>query len=316
MSGYRRWELSSVGVSGRSYAVASKPGVLAHGRSDPSALLLAERAHVEPGDLVVHLNCGGGLFGSVAANRGGAARVFLSDRNVLAVEAARRTLAANGAEQAEVLIGHGTATLPAGIEADVVAIRAPHEKLALFQLLWDAFGMIRVGGYCYLAGATNEGVKPAARSLERLFGNARVLGHRDGHRVVAAEKRSADPASPDELVSPYLDADVFHEIDATLGGVSLRLFSRPGVFSWDHLDEATAVLADQIRIPPGASVLDLGCGSGGLGTVAGRLSGAGRVCMLDADSEAVRCAARTAAAAGLPDARALVSDVASAVLEE
>lgn len=313
-TGYREWRQHPVELSGRSYLLATKPGALAHG--DPATLLLAERAAVAEGETVVQMSCGSGLFGAVAAAKGGAGRVLLTDRNVVACEAARRTLAANGAESAKVFLGHGAYALPAGVLADVVAIRIPHEKMALLQLLWDAFHTLRVGGRCYIAGANNEGIKPAARTLERLFGNAESLGNQSGHRIVVAEKRGEEPASTDELASPYLRPDVFHELHATLRGRELTLFSRPGVFSWDHVDEATEILADVMRVEPGQSVLDLGCGYGALGVVAGTLSHGGPVCMVDADAEAVRSAHRSAATAGLDRYRALTSDVGAAVLDE
>jgi 16S rRNA (guanine1207-N2)-methyltransferase len=66
----------------------------------------------------------------------------------------------------------------------------------------------------------------------------------------------------------------------------------------------------------GDRVLDLGCGSGALGLVAATLSGSGPVVMVDADVEAVRSANGSAAAAGLANARALPSDVATAVLDQ
>jgi 16S rRNA (guanine1207-N2)-methyltransferase len=159
-------------------------------------------------------------------------------------------------------------------------------------------------------------VKTAARSLERLFGNVSVVAHGSGHRLVVAEKREPEPASLEEMNTPIQDTEVFQETDVLLRGIPLRLFSRPGVFSWEHLDEATAVLAEVIEIRTGESVLDLGCGSGGLGTIAGILSGSGRVSMVDADVEAVRSATRTAAAAGVERAEVMTSDVASAVLGE
>jgi 16S rRNA (guanine1207-N2)-methyltransferase len=90
------------------------------------------------------------------------------------------------------------------------------------------------------------------------------------------------------------------------------LHTRPGVFSREHLDEATDIMAGTMELGAGDSVLDLGCGAGGLGTVAGLITGAA-VCMLDADSEAVRCAARTAHAAGLHNYRTLASDITAAV---
>lgn len=313
--GYRDWQQHTVTIARSPYHVATKPGVVAHGRSDVAAVLLAEHAAVNAGDTAVHMHCGNGLFGAVAAQRG-AGRVLLVDRNVVAVDAARRTLALNGVTNAEVLLGHGAGRLPAGMEADIVAIRIPLEKRALLQLLHDAFAVLRVGGRCCLAGATNEGIKSAAALLERLFGNVAVLAHASGHRVVATTKRSAAYASAAGMDDPLLQADLFHEVSTTLRGHDLTIFSRPGVFSWDHVDEATAILADVMEVAPGQSVLDLGCGAGALGTVAGRLSRDGRVCMVDADVEAVRSATRTAADAGLTRAELHASDVAGAVLEQ
>jgi 16S rRNA (guanine1207-N2)-methyltransferase len=315
-TGYREWQRGSVKVAGASVPVASKPGVFAHGRVDPAALLLAEQVKVTPGDVVVNMGCGNGMFGAVAATAGRAARVLLTDRNVLSVEAATRTLAANGVRNAEVVLSQGTAALPAEVEADIVAIRIPTERLSLLQLLWNASRVLKPGGRCYIAGATNEGIKSAASTLERLFGNARLLGKDSSHRVFVATKRANAPALPADLESPYLDPGTFHELEANLRGQDYRLSSRPGVFSWDHVDEATTILADTMTVQAGESVLDIGCGCGALGVVAATLSGTGQVCMVDADVEAVRSATRSAATAGLTNVRATTSDVAAAVLGE
>jgi 16S rRNA (guanine1207-N2)-methyltransferase len=288
--------------------------VFAHGSIDPSSLLLAQHVRVDAGDVFVNMNCRNGLLGSAIALSGTAARVVLTDRNVLAIEASSQTLSANGVDGAELYVGHGAAALPE-LTANVVAIRIPQEKLALLQLLHDAFALLSTGGRVYLAGATNEGIKPAARALEDIFGNAATIATESGHRVVGATKRAALPAGANVPSSPYLDADAFLEQSFELRGNTHTFFSRPGVFSWDHLDEATALLVEHMDVQTGDRVLDLGCGYGVLGVAAGRIAGA-PVTMVDVDSEAVRSAARSAAAAGLESARALGSDVASAVLDE
>jgi len=289
--------------------------VVAHGGDDPASRLLAERVVVAPGSTVVQLQCGAGLFGAVAARGGRAAQVWLSDRNALSVEAATRTLTLHGLTTATVVPGHGTAPFDPALRADVVAIRIPTEKLALLQLLADAFAILRVGGRCCIAGATNEGIKSAATLLASLFGNAAVLGNDSGHRAVMAVKQASTPSETAALASAYLRHDAFHPLDVTLRGVSLSLWTRPGVFSWEHLDEATALLADVMEVRAGDDVLDLGCGAGALGLLAARLSATGRITMVDADLEAVRCVRRTLAAS--PDAHCEVmgSDVAAAVLD-
>ena len=315
-SAYRTWRTWSAKVGLRSYEVATKAGAFAHGRLDPAAVLLAEHAKVGSGDTVVHLNCGNGFAAAVTAVCAGEGRVYLVDRNVVSVEAARRTLTANGITNGDVFAGHGMHVLPRDVAADSVVIRIPQERLALLQLLVDAFAILKPGGRCYIAGANNEGIKSAAGAIETLFGNARVLARDSSHRVISAVKRTAACTLPDGVDRALLDSNNFREVDATVRGRSYRLCSRPGVFSWEHVDEATSILADVMEINEGNSILDLGCGSGALGMVASSLAGAGRLTMVDADIEAVRSAARTAEVNGIVGWRALASDVAGAVLDE
>ncbi len=312
---YHTWRSGAVAVHGVSYPTAVKPGLMGQGR-DEALRLLAERVKVERGQVVVSLQCGTGLSGVVAAVSGGAAHVYLSDRHAVAVEATRRTLAANGVTNATVASGHGSAPFGDTVRADLVTIRIPTEKMALLQLLADAFGILRVGGRCCIAGATDEGIKSAATVLKSLFGNATVLATEAGHRVVMAVKTAPTPVDTTVMANAYLQHDDFQPIDVSLRGRPVRLFTRPGVFSWEHLDEASAILADVMQVRRGDDVLDLGCGSGPLGLVAARLSETGRVSMVDVDSEAVRCTARGIANAGLSNGEVHSSDVASAVLTE
>lgn len=307
---YRAWQRDSVHVGGRTVHVATKPGVVGHGAVDLASSLLAEHATVGAGDRVLHLNCGTGLFGASAAMRG--AHVTFTDRNALSFEAATRTVAANGLEGAAVLLQQGIATIG---QADVVGIRIPHDRLSQLHLIRDAFTALRVGGRCYIAGAVHEGIKPASRALQHRFGNALVLATAGGQRVVRATKVAERDDVPEEFAHPLLERDAFHIVPATVRAVALALHTRPGVFSWEHLDEATSILGNTMQIPDGARVLDLGCGSGALGTVAA-LTARAHVCMLDADSEAVRCAAQTASVAGATRVRTMASDIAEAVRNE
>ncbi len=312
---YREWQQVPVEVAGETYLVATKPGVPAYGRTDPAAVLLGQHVRVERGDVIVFMNSGSGLEPLVAARRSLTSRIVSTNRNIVSIEAARRTLAAVSGQTVEIIPGNGASDIDEA-SANTVVIRIPHEKPALIQLLSDALRILKIGGTCYIAGATREGIKTAAKILERAFGNSTLLAYESGYRIVSATKTSNSAADETVFDSPFLPRDAFREIDATLRGQSLKIFSRPGVFSWDHLDEATQILADHVEIPAGASVLDLGCGSGPLGIVASRLSGGAPVTMIDADVEAVRSAVKSAEAAGIWNYRAMPSDVASAVIGE
>lgn len=313
-STYHQWQSVAETVHGQRYLVATKPGVFSHGRADPAALLLAEHAAIKEGDTVLHLNCGNGLFGAVAATT--AARVYFTDRHFVSVQAALRTLSLNNVVNAEVLLGHGAFVLPAHVRPNVVGIRIPHEKQALHQLLHDAFLALPLGGRCYVAGANNEGIKPAQKALVDIFGNANKLAEGGSHRVILSTKRNEQPATEGLFDSAFFEGDSFSEMFVTLRGMPITVYSRPGVFSWDHVDEATALLAEHMIVNAGESVLDLGCGSGGLGVTAARLSGTGRVRLVDADVEAVRSTRGTIEVSGQKNCSVEISDVASAVIHE
>ena len=318
MSGnsYRSWEIVTIDSPGGGLAVATKPGVFAHGQVDSAADLLARHVRIEQGDVAVVMGSGNGFVPAALARAGRASRIVSTDRNILSVEATTRTLAANNAGTVEVFAQHGAFGVAGDSSADSVAIRIPHEKLALVQLLYDAFRVLRIGGVCYIAGANNEGIKSAAKLLERAFGNSTLLAYDSGNRIASAIKESNTAADGEVFESPFLPSDTFREIEVALRDQSFTMYSRPGVFSWDHLDEATQILAGQMMVLPGASVLDLGCGSGPLGILASRLSGGGPLVMVDADVESVRSAAKSADAAGVTNYRVLPSDVAGAVIDE
>ena len=312
---YRAWAERSATVVDRRIAVMTKPGVFSHGEPDPSSLLLAEHVRAAAGDVVVGMNCRNGIMGSAIALAGAAGSVILTDRNVVAVEAATRTLAANGVQAADVRLGHGRAALDAGTVADIVAIRIPSDKPSLRQLLNDAFVTLRMGGHCYIAGATREGIKPAARVLGELFGNSDTVATSGGHRIVRATKTDANPGTPSDS-ERMLTSDEFRETVAMVREKEYAFHARPGVFSWDHIDDASRLLAERMDVRPSDRVLDLGCGYGLLGIVAASIASAGTLTLLDTDIEAVRSATRSAQAAGIANARVLASDVAAAVLDE
>jgi SAM-dependent methyltransferase len=75
------------------------------------------------------------------------------------------------------------------------------------------------------------------------------------------------------------------------------LLLTPSVFPPTH---TSRVVAEALDVPAGATVIDVGCGSGVLGIVAARL-GAGRVVGCDASPDAVLIAQRNAERLGLAD---------------
>lgn len=326
-SAYQTWQVGPAHVGDRTVLVASKPGVMAHGTTDTPARMIAEWVAAMDAPTVgarsLHLASGNGLVPAVALQRGFAPTAL--DRYVGNADGTRRSLAATAARlqspgecAAEFAVHHAVLAnelLPAASCA-LVTIRIPTDKHGVQQAVAEAFRALAVGGVCLLAGANDEGAKPAAKLLAQVFGHARLDAQHSGCRLLVATKRSDAPLDASGISSPWLEQQRFHEVPVSVGDDRFSLFTRPGVFSWEHLDEASAILADTMRIAAGESVLDLGCGSGVLGVLAARQSGSGRVLLLDADADAVRCAQQTAIAAQCRHVEARASDVAEAAGEE
>ena len=293
--------------------VASKPGTLAGGEQDRAAVLLAEVVAPAPSSTILDLNCGTGLTGAMLATLVPAGRVIMADANVIEVEAAQRTVAATGLTNAAVHLSHGTNHLALAAPVDLVTIRLPKGKGPTLQLLWDAFVALPPGGRCHIAGANDEGIQSALRHAAELFGSASTVAYQKGYRVGVAIKAEPPPPQPAVFTTPYLDHGAWHRFTVDIRGERYTVCSRPGVFSWERLDDGTRALLETMAIGPGETVLDLGCGAGITGVVAARLSQTGMVTMVDVALEALEAARRTVATNGLTNCMVLPSDGAAAV---
>jgi 16S rRNA (guanine1207-N2)-methyltransferase len=88
------WERAfRVEIRGRAFEVRSFPGVFSHGELDPGTALLLEAVSVARGARALDVGCGAGIVAAWLASEG--AHVEAVDVEALALEATRRTMAAN-----------------------------------------------------------------------------------------------------------------------------------------------------------------------------------------------------------------------------
>jgi SAM-dependent methyltransferase len=122
-------------------------------------------------------------------------------------------------------------------------------------------------------------------SRERPYAGAR--SDNGGETLVSSPERSLLLPTPGGM----------REIEWTGAAGPFRLLLSPTVFA---PTSTSRLVAEAMEIPPGATVLDVGCGSGVLSFVAAR-KGAGRVVGCDAAPEAVADSLRNAERLGLSD---------------
>jgi 16S rRNA (guanine1207-N2)-methyltransferase len=85
---------------------------------------------------------------------------------------------------------------------------------------------------------------------------------------------------------------------------SLTFISRPGVFTYGRMDDGARALSEVADVNPGDTVLDLGCGTGTVGVLAGlRARPGGSVTFVDSNVRAAVLAEANARGNGLTDYR-------------
>lgn len=308
------WGTAKFPIQGRRLAarkitlrVRTQVGVAGWERLDASARLLLDEIEIASGARVLDLSCGYGALGIAAACLAGPAGcVDLVDSNLIAVRLAEANLAANGIAHARVWLSDGIQALgDVRARYDVVVSNLPVNagKLVIAQLCADARYALRPGGRFYFAGPKAGGIETWIKRVRALFGNAETIAVGKGHRAALAI-RDATPDLREEEPEYYR----FRPLVVEAGGERIELITKPGIFSWDELDPATALLLEHLEIEPTDIVLDLGCGYGVIGVVAARRASRGRVYLVDTNCVAVEAARRSVAHNRLTNAEVILGD--------
>jgi 16S rRNA (guanine1207-N2)-methyltransferase len=300
--------------------VVTKPGLPHWDRVNPSAFLLAERVRLCKGGQALLLGCGHGALGVALGQQTDGENLWMTDNNIIAIRMTERTLRANGLSEALVKEPH----FPLPTDAfDTIVMDLPKGRKLARRWLVEAFFSLKPGGEFYLAGANQEGVQAVIKDAESLFGNGTIFGYKKGSRVMRMVKPLGD-FTPPGWASPVLWASEpgiargsWYEFDLSLRGENFHLCSLPGVFSYDRLDEGTALLLDNLPLDyvQDARVLDFGCGYGIIGMWAARL-GATSVDLVDADLWAVTSAQENLTCNGIANGYVRSGDVLDSVLNE
>ncbi|UTA49332.1 methyltransferase [Simiduia sp. 21SJ11W-1] len=110
-----------------------------------------------------------------------------------------------------------------------------------------------------LIGQKNEGLKSYADLAGKRFGNKQVKKH--GNYYVACIQSRAPDGAP-------LESQNYPELRVTQHWGEQPLYSKPGTFGWQKIDDGSVFLIEQLQLlaeelaPRTHRVLDLGCGYG------------------------------------------------------
>jgi 16S rRNA (guanine1207-N2)-methyltransferase len=287
----------------------SKPGIFAWDRLDRAAGLILRALYFDglpAGSRVLDLGCGNGAIGFALQSLQPDIDLHLADASLAAHTATAITIDRLGFK-GTAWFGDVTLDMPSELRFDVIVAGMPRGRLLAEQFMREAWQRLEPGGRLYIAGARNTGISTRIDTLQDWFGKVDRLASIAGYRVARAVK------VPGGAPPPPSDYHAWRTISFAARGQQWRYVSKPGVFSWEHVDAGTARLLESLEVRVGESVLDLGCGSGQVGLVAAALAAGTEITMLDDSLVAVRAAERTAALNGV-NATVMASDAGGAVI--
>ena len=163
----------------------------------------------------------------------------------------------------------------------LVLLLPPRQRDEARALFATAFERVEPGGRVVAAIANDAGAKSGQADFETLFGRGAALS-KHKCRVFWAE---AGPAADAALAARWRLLDAPRRI---LDG---RYTSRPGVFAWDRIDAASALLARHLPDTLRGRGADLGAGWGYLSDVVlSRCAGVTALDVVEAEQRALDCA--------------------------
>jgi 16S rRNA (guanine1207-N2)-methyltransferase len=144
-----------------------------------------------------------------------------------------------------------------GVRYPLVLVLPPRQREEARALFARALSLCAPGGIVVASITNNEGSKSGEADLKQLAG---LGGSLTKNHCRVFWSKPLDGVYDAELLAQWTQLDASRPI---LGG---RFTSRPGVFAWDRIDPASALLAEHFPADLAGKGADLGAGYGYLST--------------------------------------------------
>jgi 16S rRNA (guanine1207-N2)-methyltransferase len=154
------------------------------------------------------------------------------------------------------------------------------EQVRLAASTW-----LKSGGVCITSSDTTDD-KFIRGEMKKAFGAFHIAPNKEGKRrhggvAYVARKPAVERVKPPKSWTEYTYARL---------GKVLEFKGRIGVFCHDRLDPGTRALLHSVNYPDARRILDLGCGTGIVGTLCALESPEARVTFLDSNARAIESA--------------------------
>ncbi len=216
--------------------------------------------------------------------RGGPALMALRGRGLVCEQSFRPWAAALGRD--------GFEAAPAGSRHGLVMLLAPRQRDEARARLAEAVDRCLPGGVVLACAANNAGGRSLQDDLARLCGDVQVISK---HHCRASWTAPLHGVADAGLLAAW------RALDAPRPILDGRYTSRPGLFAWDRVDPASALLAETLPADLAGEAADLGGGWGYLShQLLARCPGITRLDLFEAEARALDCARANLAGSRVP----------------
>ncbi|MES2826167.1 MAG: methyltransferase [Pseudomonadota bacterium] len=142
--------------------------------------------------------------------------------------------------------------------------RISKEKAIVHHLLNEALRVLKPQGILFLSGQKNEGIKTYIEKASLLLGSEKKI-QKDGPNYSSQLSKNKNSLTS---ANSFLEDNNYGELRACLSFNEHVIYSKPGQFGWDKIDQGSEFLISEInKIVTDRSIniercLDLGCGYG------------------------------------------------------
>ena len=166
---------------------------------DAGSRLLIRYMQVNEDDVCLDLGCGYGPIGLTMAKLAPQGKVYMVDRDFVAIEYAKKNAELNGVTNCEALLSNAFSHIPDDLKFDVIASNLPAHvgKELLYLILSDAKKHLKKDGRLYVV--TIAGIRAfIKRNFVEVFGNYKKIKQGKNYTVALAVKGGSSGSSEDQ----------------------------------------------------------------------------------------------------------------------
>lgn len=175
-------------LRGHELSFSTTYGLFSYKKIDDGTKLLINSIEFKDGDTILDLGCGYGPIGVALTKDNPKGKVYMVDRDFIAVEYAKKNCQHNHLSNCEVLLSNGFSHLK-GLKFDVIASNLPsHFSNDMLEwILRDAKNHLKSGGKLHVVTVSKLG-KFIKREFENIFGNYEKVARDRMYTISSATK--------------------------------------------------------------------------------------------------------------------------------